>query len=451
MSTPRFSFSPDQLRNMATDVLAEARSKGATSAEMEISEGVGLSVSVRKGEVETIEHNRDKGVSVTVYIGQRKGFASTSDFSPAALKTTVEAARNIARFTAADDCAGLADAALLARDVTDPHLLYPWDIDVPRAIEIARNTEAAAFAVSPMIRNSEGATVSGQQSQFVYANSNGFMGGYPSSRHYVSCSVIAAKSARAKNAMQRDDWYASVRDARDFPPGVRIGDYAARRALARIGSRRISTRQCPVLFEAPLASGLVGSLVSAVSGGSLYRKTTFLLDSLGQQVFPKNVTITEDPNVRKGFASGPFDDEGVQTRKRDVVRNGVLQGYFLGSYSARKLGMATTGNAGGCHNLMLQSTVRDDFAAMLRRLGTGLLVTDLIGHGVNMTTGDYSRGAAGFWVENGAIVHPVEEITIAGNLKEMYLGIDAVGGDLITRGSTTTGSVLIERMTVAGE
>lgn len=451
MSTPRFSFSPDQLRNMAADVLAEARAQGATSAEVEISEGVGLSVTVRKGEVETIEHNRDKGVSVTVYIGQRKGFASTSDFSATALRTTVEAARNIARFTAEDDCAGLADPALLANDPADPHLLYPWDVDVPRAIEIARDTEAAALAVSPMIRNSEGASVSAQQSQFVYGNSNGFIGGYPSSRHYVSCSVIAARSARAKNAMQRDDWYASVRDPRDFPASELIGDYAAQRALARIGSRRISTRQCPVLFEAPLAAGLVGSLVSAVSGGSLYRKTTFLLDALGKQVFPKNVTITEDPNVRKGFATGPFDDEGVQTQKRDLVRNGVLQGYFLGSYSARKLGMASTGNAGGCHNLVLQPTVRDDFAAMLRRLGTGLLVTDLIGHGVNMTTGDYSRGAAGFWVENGEIVHPVEEITIAGNLKDMYLGLAAVGSDLITRGSTTTGSVLIDRMTIAGE
>ena len=451
MSTPRFSFTPDQLRNMAAGVLAEAKAQGATSAEMEISEGVGLSVTVRKGEVETIEHNRDKGVSVTVYIGQRRGNASTSDFSPAALKTTVEAARNIARFTAEDDCAGLADAALLARDVADPKLLYPWDIDVPRAIEMARDTEAAALALSPMIRNSEGASVSGQQSQFVYANSNGFMGGYPASRHYVSCSVIAAKSAHAKNAMQRDDWYASVRDARDFPAGASIGDYAARRALARIGSRRLSTRQCPVLFEAPLAGGLVGSLVSAVSGGSLYRKTTFLLDALGTQILPKNVTITEDPGVRKGFASGPFDDEGVATKKRDIVRNGELKGYFLGSYSARKLGMTSTGNAGGSHNLVLQPTVRDDFAAMLKRMGTGLLVTDLIGHGINLTTGDYSRGAAGFWVEHGEIVHPVEEITIAGNLKEMYLGLAAAGSDLITRGSTTAGSVLIERMTVAGE
>ena len=450
MSTPRFSFSPDQLRNMSADVLAQAKLQGATAAEVEISEGVGLSVSVRKGEVETIEHNRDKGVSVTVYIGQRKGFASTSDFSPAALKTTVEAARNIARFTAEDDCAGLADPALLAKDVADPQLLYPWDVDVPRAIDIARETEAAAFKVSPMIRNSEGASVSGQQSQFVYANSHGFSGGYPSSRHYVSVSVIAAKSARAKNAMQRDDWYASARDARDFPANAKIGDYAARRALARIGSRRISTRQCPVLFEAPLATGLVGSLVSAVSGGSLYRKTTFLLDALGKQVFPKTITITEDPNVRKGFASGPFDGEGVATHKRDIVRNGELKGYFLGSYSARKLGMASTGNAGGSHNLVLQPTVRDDFAAMLKRLGTGLLVTDLIGHGVNMTTGDYSRGAAGFWVEQGEIVHPVEEITIAGNLKDMFLGMAAVGSDLITRGSTTAGSVLIERMTVAG-
>lgn len=451
MSTSRFAFSPDQLRNMAADVLAEAKAQGATSAEVDISEGVGLSVTVRKGEVETIEHNRDKGVSLTVYIGQRKGNASTSDFSPTALKATVEAARNIARFTAEDDCAGLADAALLARNPADPGLHYPWDLDVGRAVEIATDAESAAFAVSPMIRNSEGATVSGQQSQFVYANSNGFSGGFASSRHYVACSVIAARSARDKNGMQRDDWYATARDPKDFPSAARIGDYAARRALARLGSRRISTRQCPVLFEAPLAASLISSLIGAISGGSLYRKTSFLLDSMGKQVLPSNVTITEDPDVPKGLASGPFDDEGVMTRKRDVVRDGVIQGYFLGSYSARKLGMVSTGNAGGSHNLVLHPTVKDDFAAMLKRLGSGLLVTDLIGHGVNMTTGDYSRGAAGYWVEKGEIVHPVEEITIAGNLKQMYLGLAAAGGDLFTRGSITTGSILIDRMTIAGE
>ncbi len=451
MAAPRFSFSPDHLRAMAAEVLAEAKAQGATAAEVEVSEGFGLSVTVRRADVETIEHNRDKGVSVTVYIGQRKGFASSSDFSSAALKTTVEAARNIARFTAEDDCAGLADPALLARDPADPQLLYPWDIDVPGAIELARETEAAALDVSPMIRNSEGATVSAQQSQFVYGNTHGFLGGFASSRHYVSCSVIAARSARDKSGMQRDDWYASARDAAGFPPVRQIGDYAARRALARLGSRKLSTRQCPVLFEAPLAGGLVGALVSAASGGSLYRKTSFLVDALGKQIFPSHVQLTEDPGTPKGFATGPFDDEGVRTTKRDVIRDGRLQGYFLGSYSARKLGMVSTGNAGGAHNLLLKPTVDDDFAAMLKRLGTGLLVTDLIGHGINMVTGDYSRGAAGYWVENGEIAYPVEEITIAGNLKDMFMGVAAAGSDLITRGSTTCGSVLIDRMTIAGE
>ena len=451
MSAARFSFSPDHLQSMSAEVLAEAKAQGATAAEVEVSEGYGLSVTVRRGEVETIEHNRDKGISVTVYIGQRKGFASSSDFSKAALKASVEAARNIARFTAEDDCAGLADPALLAKNPVDPKLLYPWSIDVPGAITLARTTEEAAFKVSPMIRNSEGASVSAQQSQFVYANSHGFSGGYASSRHSLYCSVIAARSARDKSAMQRDDWYTSARDARDFADPKRIGDYAARRTLARLGGRKLTTRQCAVLFEAPLASGLVGALVSAASGGSLYRKASFLLDGMGKKIFPNNITITEDPRTAKGFASGPFDGEGVQTQKRDVVRDGVLQGYFLGSYSAKKLGMKTTGNAGGAHNLTLAPTVKDDFVAMLKRMGTGLLVTDLIGHGINTVTGDYSRGASGYWVEGGVIAYPVEEITIAGNLKDMFLGIAAVGQDVITRGSTTTGSVLIERMTIAGE
>ena len=451
MPAPRFSFSASHLESLAADGLAHAKARGASDSEMEVSEGYGLSVTARMGEVENIEHNRDKGLNVTVYMGQRKGYASSADFSAAAIKATVEAALDIARYTAEDDCAGLADAALLVRSPSDPGLLFPWEIAVPEAIELAKSVEAAAFAVSPMIRNSEGASISAQHSQFVYANSRGFSGGYPASRHYVSCSVIAARSARARNAMQRDDWYASARDATDFPAGSRIGDYAARRALARIGSRRLTTRQCPVLFEAPLAIGLVGALVSAASGGSLYRKTSFLVDALGKEIFAPAIRISEDPNLPKGFASGPFDDEGVATRARDVVRGGVLQGYFLSSYSARKLAMQTTGNAGGCHNMLLHPTGTDDFEAMLRKLDTGLLVTDLMGQGVNYVTGDYSRGAAGYWVERGAIVHPVEEITIAGNLKDMFRGIAAVGADMITRGSMTAGSVLIDRMTIAGD
>ncbi|MBL8376330.1 MAG: metalloprotease PmbA [Burkholderiales bacterium] len=450
MATARFSFPVDHLKSLATDALAHARSLGATAAEAEASEGYGLSVTARMGEVETIEHNRDKSFSVTVYIGTRKGYASSSDFSTAAVRSAVEAARNIARFTAEDDCAGLADPALLARDWADPDLLHPWEIDVPAAIDLARRTEAAALAVSPMIRNSEGASVSAQHSQFAYANSHGFVGGYPSSRHYVSCSVIAAKSARAKNAMQRDDWYAGGRDARDFPAVERIGDYAARRALARLGAKRISTRQCPVLFEAPLATGLTGALVSAASGGSLYRKASFLLDALGREIFAPHIDISEDPTTKNGLASGPFDNEGVATHARKVVERGVLKGYFLSTYSARKLGMQSTGNAGGAANLTMHATGNEDFVGMLRRLGTGLLVTDLMGHGLNTVTGDYSRGAAGYWVEGGEIVAPVEEITIAGNMKDMFRGIVAVGADAITRGSVTTGSVLIDRMTIAG-
>jgi len=450
MSESRFSYTQDQLRNLAGEVLAHAKSLGATDAEIDVSEGYGLSVSARMGAVENIEHNRDKGVSVSVYMGQRKGYASSSDFSLPALKTTVEAALNIARFTAADDSAGLADEALIAKNVVAPELLFPWDIDVPAAIELAQQVEAAAFGVSKMVRNSEGASVSAQHSQFVYANSHGFIGGYPTSRHYLSCSVIAARTAKDRNGMQRDDWYVSARDPRDFPDAARIGEYAARRALSRLNSRKLSTRQCPVLFEAPLAIGLTGALVSAASGGNLYRKTSFLVDGLGREIFAPNITIVEDPNVPKGFATGPFDDEGVATHAREVVKNGVLQGYFLSSYSARKLGMQSTGNAGGCHNMLMQPTVPDDFQAMLKRLGTGLLVTELMGQGVNYVTGDYSRGAAGYWVQKGKIAYPVQEITIAGNMKDMFKGIVAAGSDLITRGSMTSGSVLIDRMTIAG-
>jgi len=450
MPESRFSFTQDHLRNLAGEVLAHAKSIGASDAEIDVSEGYGLSVTARMREVENIEHNRDKGVSVSIYLGQRKGYASSSDFSLPALKATVEAALNIARFTAEDNCAGLADEALMAKDAKAPALLFPWDIDVPAAIDLAKEVEAAALGVSPMIRNSEGASVSAQHSQFVYANSRGFVGGYPTSRHYLSCSVIAARTAKDKDGMQRDDWYVSARDPKDFPAAAGIGDYCARRALSRLNSRKLKTRECPVLFEAPLAIGLTGALVSAASGGNLYRKTTFLVDAMGKQIFAPNITITEDPDVAKGFATGPFDDEGVATHARDVVKDGVLQGYFLSSYSARKLGMQSTGNAGGCHNMLMKPTVADDFAGMLKRMGTGLLVTELMGQGVNYVTGDYSRGAAGYWVEKGVIAYPVQEITIAGNMRDMFKGIVATGSDLITRGSMTSGSVLIDRMTIAG-
>ncbi len=448
-----FTHTQDQLKQYAQDVLRYAKEKGASDAAVEISEGSGLSVSVRKGSVETIEQNKDKGMGVTVYLGEgrriRRGNASTSDFSQQALKDTVEAAYNIARFTAEDDCAGLPDEDTLERHPRDLQLCYPWLISAEEAVELARRGEAAAFAVDKRITNSEGAGVYAQQSHFVAANSRGFMGGYPYSRHTISVAPIAGKGGN----MQRDDWYSSMRDPNKLAKPEAIGEYAAHRALARLNARKLDTRKCPVLFEAPLAAGLLGAFVQAVSGGALYRKSTFLLDSLGKQAFAPHIQIIEDPHVIGGVGSSPFDDEGVKTHRRDVVRDGVVQGYFLSTYSARKLGMKTTGNAGGSHNLSLTSSLTkasDNFEAMLRKLDTGLLVTELMGQGVNYVTGDYSRGASGFWVEKGVIQYPVEEITIAGNMKEMFHQIVGIGADTLIRGTKQTGSILIENMTVAG-
>jgi PmbA protein len=423
-----FIHSQEQLRQVAQDVLRFAREQGASDAAVEISEGSGLSVSVRKGQVETIEQNKDKGLGVTVYIGQKRGNASTSDFSEKSLRATVDAAYNIARFTAEDDCAGLPDAGLLETKPRDLALFYPWTLSSEEAVVLAQRCERAAFDVDPRITNSEGAGVHAQQSHFVAANSRGFMGGYPYSRHTMSVAPIAGKGAK----MQRDDWYSSVRDPKKLAAPEAIGRYAAERALARLNARKLDTRKCPVLFEAPLAAGLLGTFVQAVSGGSLYRKSSFLLDSLGKQVFPSHIQILEDPHQVGGIGSAPFDEEGVRTHKRAVVENGVVKGYFLSSYSARKLGMQTTGNAGGSHNLTMTSTqtaASDDFAAMLRKMGTGLLVTELMGQGTNYVTGDYSRGASGYWVENGVIAYPVEEITIASNMKQMFGQIAAIGAD----------------------
>ncbi|WP_349608815.1 metalloprotease PmbA [Cupriavidus sp. DF5525] len=447
--TAHFTYTQAQLSEMAADVLRVARELGATDAATEISEGSGLSVSVRKGQVETIEQNRDKVVGVTVMIGKRRGNASTSDFSPAALRATAEAAYNIARFTAEDECAGLAEEELLERSPQDLDLFHPWNIDAEAAIDIATRAEAAAFAVSPHIRNSDGASVSAQHSQFVLATSRGFVGGYPYSRHFISCAPIAGSGS----GMQRDDWYSSKRSPTVLAAPEDIGKYAAERALARLQARKLSTRRCPVLFEAPLAAGLLGAFVQAVSGGALYRKSTFLCDSLGKTVFAPHVQIHEQPHTPGAMGSAPFDEEGVRTRERDVVLDGVVQGYFLSTYSARKLGMQTTGNAGGSHNLTLSSKLTepgDDFPAMLRKLGTGLLVTELMGQGVNYVTGDYSRGASGYWVENGVIQYPVEEITIAGNMAEMLKQIVAIGADSLVRGTKETGSILLEQMTIAG-
>jgi PmbA protein len=446
VSHARFSYSPDRLKQIVQDVLRLAEAGGASACETDVSEGAGLSVTVRKGEVETIEHNRDKGVSVSIYLGKQRGYASTSDISAQALHDTVEAALSIARHTAADDCSGLADEDLLAGATPDLDLYHPWPLSVEQAIELARVCEAAAFAVDKQVTNSEGASVFVQQGHFVYANSLGFTGGYSSSRHSIGCAVIAGKD----DAMQRDDWFTVARAAADLEDAQSVGRMAGTRSVRRLGARKIETVQVPVLFEAPIAASLLGHFVAAVSGGNLYRKSSFLLDSLGKPVFAPWVHIRELPHIRKGLGSSAFDEEGVATRERDVVKNGVLEGYFLGSYSARKLGLRSTGNAGGNHNLILQSGGLD-LNGLLKKMGKGLLVTELLGHGVNMVTGDYSRGAAGFWVEHGEIQYPVQEITIAGNLKDMFRGVIAVGKDVVVRGSRQCGSILVENMTIAGD
>ncbi len=444
-----FTCKPGELQELAQRVLERARRGGASGADCDVSEAHGLTVTVRKGRTDTIEHNRDRAVGVSVYLGERpkarRGHASTSDFSRAAIEQTVDAALSIARHTAEDDCAGLPDADLLARDVADLDLHHPWPLSTEDAVEIARRCEAAAFAASRRIRNSEGATVSTQQSQFVLANSLGFMGGFPSSRHWLSCSVIAED----KGLMQRDDWYSASRVPEHIADARALGRYAGQRCVARLGARKIATCQAPVLFEAPAAIQLIGHFVSAVNGGNLYRKASFLVDSLGRQVFSPRLRIDERPLECQGEASTPFDEEGVATRSRPIGRGGVVEGYFLGSYSARKLGMKSTGSAGGHHNLIVQPD-GPDFRGMLKKLGRGLLVTELLGQGVNLVTGDYSRGAAGYWVEGGEIRFPVEEITIAGNLKDMFRSIVSVGSDVVVRSGRSSGSILVESMTIAG-
>jgi len=441
-----FSHSPDTLRQIAQDLIQYARQQGATACSAEVSDGFGQAVTVRQGEVETIEYNRDKGLGISVYIGQRRGSASTSDFSPQAVRDTVDAALNIARFTAVDDCAGLPEPEMLATEFPDLDLYHPWLLDVDGAIALANRCEQAAFDTDKRIKNSEGASVNVHESQFVYANSLGFIGGFPTSRHSISCSVIAGKN----NAMQRDYWYGEARDPADMLAAEKVGRIAAERTVRRLNARKLATMQVPVLFEAPIAASLIGHFVGAVSGSSLYRKSSFLLDQLGQPVFSSNIRIDDVPDIRKGLASGAFDGEGVKTQRRTIVENGVLQGYFLGTYSARKLGMRTTGNAGGTHNLIVQPGELD-FQGLLKKMNRGLLVTELLGSGVNAVTGDYSRGAAGFWVEHGEIQYPVEEITIAGNLKDMYKHIAAVGNDVLVQGSRQCGSILIENMMVAGQ
>jgi len=447
-----FAYSRAFFEDLVDSALQHAKKLGATDAAAHASEGCGLSVSVRKGELENVERNRDKSLGITVHLGQRRGNASTSDFSQQAIEQTAQAAFDIARFTAEDPFAALPDEADIAQSHeqrTDLELFFPWTVSSEEAAQLAIVTEAAALRVDKRITNSEGAGVSAQQSHFFSAHTHGFRGGYASSRHSASVSPIAGKG----DDMQRDAWYSSQRDATELAAPEAIGRYAAERALSRLNGRKIATTECPVLFESPLAAGLLGSFVQAISGGALYRKSTFLMNSLGKPVLPKHIDILEDPFVKRGKGSSPFDDEGVRVQARSVVEAGRVQGYFLGSYSARKLGLKTTGNAGGSHNLILTSRLTragDDLDAMLQRLGTGLFVTELMGSGVNYVTGDYSRGASGFWVENGRISYPVHEITIAGNMKAMLKGIVAVGADTYNYGAKTVGSILIKRMKVAG-
>lgn len=434
-----------QLQQMVEDMLREAASQGASAAEAGVNFDIGLSVSVRLGEVETIEHTRDQGMGVSVYFGHRKGSASTSDFKPEAIRDTVRAACNIAKFTTEDPCSGLADASRMAGEQPDLDLYHPWEIEVDEAIAKGVECENAARELDPRITNSEGATLNSHSGLQVYGNSHGFVGGYPSSNHSLSCSVIGGKG----DAMQRDYWYTSARSPEDMESAREVGRRAAERTLARLGSRQIETREAPVIFQAEMAISLLRGLTRAISGSALYRRSSFLLDHLDQQIFPEFVRIRENPLLRKGPASAPFDSEGVATAPKDLVRDGILRSYLLSSYSARKLNMETTGNGGGVRNLSIDSGELD-LAGLLKRMDCGLLVSELMGSGLNMVTGDYSRGAAGFWVENGEIQYPVEEITIAGNMKQLFAGLQAVATDVDRRGGIQTGSWLLGPMMIAG-
>ena len=446
-STPELAGA-GQLTGLSSFALEEAQRQGASQCEVDASVSRGLSVSVRLGEVDTVEYQRDRGLAVTVYFGKRKGSASTADLGRSAVLETVAKACAIARYTAEDPYAGLIEPEALARDIPNLDLDHPWDLTPEGAIELARSCEAAGLAVDARVSNSEGASVGSQRHSGVYGNSHGFLAGYSATSHSLSCSLIAEEGAE----MQRDYWYSVARAAADLEDAARIGRTAGERALARLGSRRLSTRKAPVAFTPDMARGLVGHFIGAIRGTSQYRKASFLLDAAGTQVFPAFLAMHERPHLPKALASSPFDQEGAATRDRELVRDGVLDGYVLGSYSARRLGLKTTGNAGGIHNLIVAAGAGALAPAQfLARLDRGLLVTELMGQGVNGVTGDYSRGASGFWVENGAIQYPVHEVTIAGNLKRMYLDIAAVGTDADERGAVRCPSLLVSEMTIAGE
>lgn len=435
----------DRLAQLAEDVIRRARAAGASQAEVAASIDTGLNVNVRLGDVETVEHTRDRGFGLTVYFGKRKGSASTADLNPDSIQATLDQACAIARYTEEDEAAGLADAGRMASQFPDLDLWHPWRIDTEGAIALGKQIEDAGRSHAG-ITNSDGASVQMGEAVAVYANSHGFLGRERGTRHSLSLSLIAGD----EEGMQRDYWYDSVRSADDFISAAALGDKAAQRTLSRMGARSLSTRQSPVMFAPEVARGLIGHLIGAVSGGALYRRASFLLDHAGKQIMPSWLNIVERPFLMRGQGSSAFDAEGVATRDSALVENGMLARYVLGSYSARKLGLESTGNAGGIHNLIVEGG-QDDFAAMLKRMGTGLLVTEVMGQGVSTVTGDYSRGAAGFWVENGQIAYPVEEITIAANLRDMYAHIVAVGADVDPRSHILTGSILLEQMTIAGE
>ena len=435
----------DSLREIAALAMDLARKSGASASEAAVSRTAGLDVNIRLGDVETIEHTQDNSLGVTVYFGHSKGAASSTDFRTSAVRETVEAACRIARHTAQDEFSGLADPDRMAVDPPDLDLFHPWTLGTEEAIALALETETAARDHDPRITNSDGASVSRHDGDYVYGNSHGFLEGCSSSRNSLSCVVIAEDSS----GMQRDYWYSSARDPASLEPAAQIGLTAARRALRRLGARKLDTRNAPVLYEADIARGVIGHFVSAVRGANLYRKASFLVDRLGERVMAEHLRIHEQPHLRGALASAAFDGEGVATTPRDLITDGVLQGYVLDSYSARKLGVSTTGNAGGVHNLTVDSGPKS-FETLVAEMGTGLLVTELMGMGINIVTGDYSRGAAGFWVEGGEIAYPVEEITIAGNLADMFLGIREVGADVDARGAVRTGSLLIDEMTIAG-
>ncbi|MDX2477286.1 MAG: metalloprotease PmbA [Gammaproteobacteria bacterium] len=435
------------LQQVVEQALHDAVSRcGASSAEADASLSQGSSLTVRLGEIETIEHNRDKSLSLTVYFGNKSGSASTSDMSNEAIKNTVDAACSIARLTAEDDCGGLADADQMANEFPDLDLWYPWNPDADTARDMALQCEEVARKTGNAISNSEGATVSSHEGVGIYANTHGFSGTRYGTRHSLSCSVIASDG----EAMERDYWYTVARDRSALQTAEEVGRIAGQRTLNRLGSRKITTCQTPVIYEAQAAGSLLSHLISAISGGALYRKSSFLLDHKGEKIFPDYINISEQPYRPKGLGSAAFDNEGVATRERSIIKGGVLMDYVLGSYSARKLGVQTTGNAGGVHNLVIEHGDKD-LPALMKQMGTGLLVTELIGFGVNNVTGDYSRGAAGYWVENGEIQYPVSEITVAGNLLDIFQSFVEVGNDLDKRGNTITGSILVEQMTVAGE